>query len=396
MILLSFASRQIWPQVLAVLHARPERLVLFHSAEEHESLHPAERIKSFFEAAEVVPRPKVELRHVPHDRFRDIVDVLANTAEELGLDEHNCQVHLSGGNKMMALAATEWCRLAGVGSVYLERELRVFRFTTKGPDLLPQAEFKLDPHLARDLDPVALLRCQFDGAEIVSPGQSLVLSDLGEAVDEVEIQSGLDRSGAGRENLEPYLHASGPRPKESNTGDYLELATAFVLLKLGVPMVQRGVRLRSGMNRGHRQEEGELDLVFNWAGKLWVVDCKQRITPDSRANRLREALARNGYLAPEVLELVDRIQEELREKELKPLKEDLLVVAEAGGLLGRALAVRWHPLPPEAMEFARSRRLPVIFREALVQDLRSQLYPDQPASLDQLRSLAKARTTARA
>jgi len=391
MTLLSFASRQIWPQVLAVLHAKPKHLVLFHSDEEIESKRPAERLKNFFQADAFYQPLLVELRRVPHDSFKGVVDAFADTAEQLGLDEGNCKVHLTGGNKIMAMAAAEWCRLAGAECFYLERDLRVFPFLPRGSDLLPQPDFKLNPHLARSLDPVALLRCQFDGAEIVSAGQKLTLSSEGRAFDEQGIISALARGGS----FAAHLIMEGTPPKNSNVGDGLELATAFALLKLGVPMVQRGVRLRSGVNRGHRQEEGELDLVFNWAGKLWVVDCKQRSTPEFRVGKLREVLTKAGPLSPEASELLDKIQDELREKELKPLKEDLLVVAEAGGLLGRAIAIRWHPLPPEATEFARSRRLPVIFRDGLVRDLRAQLYPDQPASLDQLRSLAKVRTSAR-
>jgi len=390
MTLLSFASRQIWPQMLAVLHARPKHLVLFHSDEETESLHPAERLKVFFEANTIPQPPTVELRRVPHDGYKEIVDAFANTAERLGLDEGNCQVHLTGGNKLMAMAAAEWCRLAGVQCFYLERDLRVFPFWPKGSDLLPQPDFKLDPHLARNLAPVALLRCQFEGAEIVSAGQRLTLNQQGHDFDLTKFGTALNR----REDFAAFILSEGVPPKSSNVGDALELATAFVLLKLGVPVVQRGVRLRSGMGRSHRQEEGELDLVFNWAGKLWVVDCKQRLTPESRVEKLREKLAKVGPLSPEVAELLEKIQDELREKELKPLKEDLLVVAEAGGLLGRAVAIRWHPLPTEAMEFARSRRLPVIFKDGLERDLRAQLFPDQPASFDQLLSLAKARTAA--
>lgn len=395
MILLSFASRQIWPQVLAVLHSRPKHLVLFHSSEEKESLYPAQRIKAFFETQVVSQSPRVELRLVRHDRYKEIVDSFASTAEQLGLDEGNCQVHLTGGNKLMAMAAAEWCRLAGVECFYLERDLRVFHFLPRGMDLLPQPDFKLDPHLARSLDPIALLRCQFDGAEITSAGQRLVLNDQGHAFDEANIVTALTRPSDCREDFKAYLSSEGTPPKNANVGDALELATAFALLKLGVPVVQRGVRLRSGMNRSHRQEEGELDLVFNWAGKLWVVDCKQRITPESRVSQLRDQLAKDGPSSAEVARLLGNIENELREKELKPLKEDLLVVAEAGGILGSAIAIRWHPLPPEAMEFARSRRLHVIYKENLVRDLRSLLYPDQPASLEQLRMLAKVRTAAR-
>src|SRR3989442_11573857 len=112
--LLSLASKQIWPQVLAVLHARPLRLVLFHSDEEGESKRPAERLRDLFQSGSIPEPPAVELKRVPHDRFKDVVDAFASAGEQWTLDENNCRVHLTGGNKLMAMAAAEWCRLAGV------------------------------------------------------------------------------------------------------------------------------------------------------------------------------------------------------------------------------------------------------------------------------------------
>lgn len=51
---------------------------------------------------------------------------LRGRGPSFGLDETNCQVHLTGGNQLMAMAAAEWCRLAGIPCFYLERDLRVF------------------------------------------------------------------------------------------------------------------------------------------------------------------------------------------------------------------------------------------------------------------------------
>ena len=84
----------------------------------------------------------------------------------------------------------------------------------------------------------------------------------------------------------------------------------------------------------------------------------------------------------------------LRERDLHPLKEDLLTVAEVGGLLGRGVCVRRTALPLQAAEFARSRNLLIVLKERLVADLRSALFPNEPASLEQLRALAAARTRA--
>ncbi len=393
MTLLSLASKQIWPQVLGFLHLnpRPDRLVLLHTDEEAESAGPARRLKEFFASQRLLPEAAVELVRVPHDHFGNFVEAFANTAERLELDELNCRVHLTGGNKLMALAAAEWCRLAGAPCFYLERDLRVFPFLPRGTDLLPQESFQLDAHLARDVDPLALLRCQLGAAEVVGTGQRLTLNDRGRKLSEKEFGPLLRKD----QDFRKFL-AWDVRESETLPGFALEFATAAALLKLGVPVVQRSVRLVPKVLRGSGREEGELDLVFNWGGKLWVVDCKDRNSAENKVEKLRTEILRQMTPDRRLTELLDKLGEELRQRDLHPLKEDLLVVAEVGGLLGRAICVRRTPLPLEAAEFARSRKVPVALKDRLISDLRTILFPNEPASLDQLRSLAAARTGATA
>jgi hypothetical protein len=97
-------------------------------------------------------------------------------------------------------------------------------------------------------------------------------------------------------------------------------------------------------------------------------------------------------LGSRLSEMLSKLEEELRERDLHPLKEDLLAVAEVGGLLGRGVCVRRSPLPLQAAEFARSRNLAIVAKDRLVADLRSVLFPNEPPSLEQLRALAAART----
>jgi hypothetical protein len=389
--LLSLASKQIWPQVLGFLHLapRPDRVVLFHTGEESESAGPAARLKEFFASQQLLSGNAVELVHVPHDHFGNIVEGLAATAERLSLDDSNSRLHFTGGNKLMAQAAVEWCRLAGTPCFYLERDLRVFPFLPRGTELLAQESFQLNPHLAREIQPLALLRCQLGDAEVVSPGQRLTLNERGRNLPEKELGPLLHKD----EDFRKFL-TWDVLETQSNPGFALEFVTALALLKLGVPMVQRSVRLAPKVLRGSGREEGELDLVFNWAGKLWVVDCKDRRSAESRVDQLRTEIFRQVAPDQRLAGLLDKLADELRERDLHPLKEDLLAVAEAGGSLGRAICVRRAPLPVQAAEFALSRKVPVVLKDRLISDLRPILFPNEPASLEQLRSLAAARTRA--
>lgn len=374
--LISLSSRQIWPQVLSVLHVKPDNLVLLHSSEAAESRRPAERLKYFLESSGLMKPDSVCLSLIPHDDFSGAREAIADFAALHSLDESNCLMNLTGGNKLMAMAAAEWCRISPARCFYLERNFKVFPFHPVGTDLMPQADFKLDPHLARDLDPLALLRCQIENAEIVNPGQSLTLSPAGRAARDSELQTLLKNSF----DFRKYLLCDVDEP-DSRVGDGLEYATAFALLKLGVPKVQRSIRLSPRFLRGLGHEEGELDLVFNWAGKLWVVDCKDRKDAENRMDQIRTEILSQITLTSRLNQLLNSLADELRERDLKPLKEDLLIASEVAGLLGRAVAVRRASLPAQAMEFAQSRNLSVILKDSLLSGLRLQLYPSSSESL---------------
>ena len=390
--LFSLASKQIWPQVLGFLqlNPRPDRLVLFHTNEETESAIPARRLKELFENQRLMTEASVELVRLPHDHYGKIIDTLAATAERLKLDGSNCRLHFTGGNKLMALAAVEWCRLAETPCFYLERDLRVFPFLPRGNDLQPQEPFKLDSKLANSIGPLALLRCQQANADVVNTGQRLTLSQKGRDLHLDEIRSLLNND----HDFRQFLNWDNREP-DNKPGFNLEFATATALLRLGVPVVQRSIRLAPKVLRGTSHlEEGELDLVFNWDGKLWVVDCKNRKSTESKVSELHNKILALCTPDQPLTEMIEKLEREFRERDLHPIKEDLLTMAEVGGLLGKAICIRLAPLPQQAQEFANSRNIPVILRHNLVRDLRSLLFPNEPASLDQLKHLASAKTRA--
>ena len=392
MTLFSLASRQIWPQVLAFLShtPRPDHLVLFHSREENESAGPARRLKELMIAERLLPVEAVDLVEVAHDRFGNVLEAMASAAERLNLDGSNCSVNLTGGNKLMALAATEWCRLAEVRCFYLERDFTVLPFLPRGSDLLPQESYQINPHIAKDLSPLELLRCQLGTAEVVNPGQCLTLNERGKKMPGQEIQIQTDR---GNFDFQKLLTWDVAEPEEKQ-GFALEYATAVALLSIGIPVVQRSVRLVPRVPRGSGREEGELDLVFNWGGKLWVVDCKDRKSALNRVDAIRTSILSQCNPAPKLQKLLADLEDKLRQKELHPLKEDLLAVSEVAGLLGQAICVRREPLPPQAEEFARSRRLHVVTKNQLLEGLRRILYPGNSAAQEAMRNHAAARATA--
>jgi len=71
------------------------------------------------------------------------------------------------------------------------------------------------------------------------------------------------------------------------------------------------------------------------------------------------------------------------------MKEDLVAVREAGGLLGNLVCIRKARLPEEVVQFARHHGIPIIRKEHLVSGLRNLLFPDQSPGCETLDELQK-------
>lgn len=390
MILLSLASKQVWPHVLTAARLKPERVFLLHTHDAKESQGPAQRLKRLLDKTGLVPPGGTRLEMVPHDDFNGIERALDALQTKHQLPLADCRLNFTGGNKLMATAAFRWAARRGVSAFYLERGNQLTCFEPRDGDLLTRTD-PLDGHLADHLDPVALLRCQLDASEIERPGQTLTLNATGRKLGEAEffkrLQNGMD--------ARPHLCCLGEADRDQKDGDALEFATAAALLKLGVQQVQRSLRLKvkASADTGTRLPHAEIDLLFTWGGRLWLVDCKDRMPAENLADNLRSKLPR---LTPEAEELFERIRKELSISQTKVMKEDILAVREAGGLLGNIICVRKADLPAEVVQYAKHNSIEVVLKRDLVNSLRAQLFPNQPASMDQLRRLAAARTRATA
>lgn len=369
--MLTFVSRQLWPQFLALAAYAPRRLVLLHSADKSESAEPARRLREFAIEVQGMAPESVETVEVSSANVEQLREAVGAVAERLELDESNCVFNLTGGNKLMTMAGSGWCRDAGSPCFYIEANNRLFEFVHEGRDLRQS-----DPrNLAREVadkaaawDPAAVVRYQLGAAEVVDPGQLLTLNERGQRWHENEIGTWL----RGNQDFRGLLKMEGHEP-ESRPGDALELATAVALLKLGVPRVRRGIRTTARARSRDGNDEGEMDLVFIRGGRLWVVDCKDRHSPEQRIDALRNELIRTNGISPETQKLLGRLEGELKDKELKTLKEDLSTLAEAGGLKAQAVIVRREALKPQAMDYARSRGMKFVLKDRLVRDLSTAL-----------------------
>lgn len=384
MIFLSLSSKQVWPHILAVSRFKPDRIVFFHSDSVLESKGPARRLKRFFDKRfHGENPPESECIEIPHDDFTAIENHLDQTVANLQLDLNQCVLNFTGGNKLMAAAAFQWATRRGIPSFYLERGNFVTWFEPRDGEVDTRTE-ALDGHITDSIDPVALLQCQIDASEVERIGERLTLNELGQET-EVEEMDRLQRNGT---SLDRYLDFEGAADKDWKKGDALEINVAAVLLKLGVPSVQRSLRLKvkTGTGISSRNPHAEIDLLFNWSGRLWIVDCKDRKAAENLASALGKAIGSNSN-KPGVSRLLGRIGDELSIGQTKVLKEDLIVAREMGGLLGKVVCVRKADLPEEVQEFARSNQVKIVKKDELVEGWRRLLDPGAKPTQDDLKSL---------
>ena len=73
----------------------------------------------------------------------------------------------------------------------------------------------------------------------------------------------------------------------------------------------------------------------------------------------------------QVESLLQSVAEDLKDRDITTLREDLLQISEVGGLLGCALAVRSKNPPHQAVEFAASRhpQVEVLLKADLIKRL---------------------------
>ena len=234
----------------------------------------------------------------------------------------------------------------------------------------------LDSATTNSLDAVQLLTCQLGPGVLQYRGERLSLNVKGKKVPLGEIKAlfrkdtRLDHGGF---DFRKWLDIEPDKTRAAREGDNLEYGVAVMLLRIGLQQVYRSVELKP--HSSTQLTEGELDLVFNWNGKLWVVDCKDKATGKQKLEPLKTALLSQNVDFTAIQHRFDILEHELEEKDIKVLREDLLQVSEVGGLLGSALAVRREPMPRQAMQFAESRRprVEVILKDKLEERLRALL-----------------------
>jgi hypothetical protein len=363
MVLYTIASRQIWPQLLAILHLKPEKVFLFHSEDKTESKKPAEHLKKFFDKSGIVPLGKTKLFQIPYDDFSGVENALDKIQTEEQIPLNSIVLNLTGGNKLMATAAFRWATKRSVKSFYLEKGNKLIWFNSCDGEVKTECE-KLDAHIADELEPLDVLRCQLQNSVVDFEGEKITLSQDGMSESE-EKYLRVIKNG----NYDPkWLNREGILIEEKKEGDHLEFRTAAALLKIGVYQIRRGLRLKPNTDDGvsATMPHTEIDLLFVWNGRLWIVDCKDRMSESNLCDSFYEQIR---PIPGEAINLWEMIKSIVEKSHFKILKDDIVTVREVGGLYGSVICVRRSDLNEEIMQYAKRNGIHIVKTRTMYDDL---------------------------
>ncbi|MBL9139557.1 MAG: hypothetical protein JNK85_27055 [Verrucomicrobiales bacterium] len=382
MTLVTLVSRQLWTQVLTLIHLRPSRVILLHSDHETESKGPMERLRRFLVGHRVAFGPmnspiEVVAEPIPHRNqdgrlFDNLVVAFEEVRERHRLAQGDC-VNISGGTRLMSAAAFAWAKTRGLESIYLDRDRELTRLEPRKGGFNARVEL-VDPSPFDRFDPLDLLSLQAGDEIVTEPGCRLELTQEGAAADWDELRT---RFAGGGMAAEFFLRipGGGAPPRGRQVGDALEYETALWVLKAGARSVRRGVQLslpdRLGFP-GTRSDE-EIDCLFCHGGRLWLVECKFRRSAVNHADRVRRAFGR--LLPRDANEALWKLTQAFETGEKDSLKLDLLLAYRIAGVQGQVVRVVSGMIEDDLRNFAKTKGIVLISKSELPDAMRRLLTP---------------------
>ncbi|HBM15075.1 MAG TPA: hypothetical protein DD381_01795 [Lentisphaeria bacterium] len=196
------------------------------------------------------------------------------------------------------------------------------------------ASQKIDGSIIDAFDPADLVECQLSASWLERKGELIALVN-------------------GQLKISDKLP-----PEEKKKGDDLEYETAKEVLKLGIKQIRRSLRLKPKVYGNQIKPHNEIDLLFIWKGKLWIIDCKDRVSPHKLMENLRGDK-----------KTLDNVLGQIKQNRTHYIKDDLVAIAETGGIMGKAVCVWKEDMPPELLSYANHLGVEFVRKDMLKEGL---------------------------
>lgn len=362
--LITIASEQIWPQIIVIDQLKPKNLIILHSGDQKRSVSPANRLQAFVQRENWCDAAMQPFDELHTESIQTVIGSL--TAQE------RTHIHLTGGTKLMSISLL---------TTAIDRDLPAWYFDGKQLFILapetgfqPRAVAVGDPFTRIDaIDPLSLILIQEEADLIADAG---FLFRASRKLEETGLQSLASYS---HDKLHELLITNdGEHPPAcQNKGQALELRTATILLKLGVPLLRSGIKTKPQPDASSDQE---IDIVFFLNGRLHLVECKNRKGEQKLVHVIENALAQKyggkRNIPPQLFTALKRIDNAANSTKSDAIFSDLYHAQRLGGITGRVIRITASASDHEK-QIAAANGVTLIESKNLVNDL-AQLLAESP------------------
>jgi len=347
----------VWKYLKDTLKKDIKKIVLLYSQGDHEeeSKIPAERLKEFFNRI-YENKDFTELREINHNNKSALDQDFQKIIEDYCQNQAQAIINITNGNKLMTLSAFQQAKNK-VDACYLERGNQFIHYQHKSDDFTSEP---LDPKICDDIDPLDIIRCHLvDGNLIINsdfekikPLEKLINKNINELIGEYRYAKRIINNPKATsvkisneivKVFNEYIDKFKP-PAILNIGDGLEYFTSLCLLKCGVKVIYKGLKLQMPrVIEGGWETDQEQDLIFIHNGKLWLVDCKNEV---DHFNILKKAI-NDQYVNysfnnanSKFNNVFTKINKALKNRERSLIRLDLFYAQNFGGLTAEVICVR--------------------------------------------------------
>lgn len=325
--LITIASEQIWPQIIVVDQLKPKNLIILHSGDQKRSVSPANRLQAFVQRENWCVAKIVPFDELHTESIQTVIGSL--TAQE------RTHIHLTGGTKLMSISLLTTAIDRGLPAWYFDGK-QLFRLAPE-TGFQPKSVAVDDPFTRIDsIDPLSLILIQEEADLIADAGFLFCASSK---LQETGLQS---LASYPHERIHELLITNDGKhpPSCQNKGQALELRTAAILLKLGVPVLRLGIKTKPQPDASSDQE---IDIVFFRKGRLHLVECKNRKGEQKLTQVIENALAQKfggkRNIPPQLFTALKRIDNASNSTKSDAIFSDLYHAQRLGGMTGRVVRI---------------------------------------------------------
>lgn len=327
-VLITIASEQVWPQIVPVYHLINkdktifDKIIIVHSHNTARSEEPAKRLETFIKEHKL--SKEIYLQQVEEET--DFSEPLNNLVSKLDITaaDDDVYVNLTCGTKIMSIILSTWGTQKGYTLFYTYNGSKLQLYKRTSNNILDNVGTEdIDVSITNDIDPIEIVTLQC--------GEDYI-DDVGNFYEDYNTMK--KKMGS---------------PKQYTDGIHLEeeIVNYFINSKI---KYRHSVRLKSSKASVPHEE---IDVLLNFNGSLWVIECKMKKIIQDWGNCIRSCLKEDyNNIQPEnIKNLIKKIEKEIGTNLAMQYKADIFSAKKISGINAKVLWITTHKIPDHIKSF---------------------------------------------